>query len=78
MRAMVPQPLAVALARHTDHEPEIPLAPGLIPAMASSTTTARGGSTPSRFAAIRNVSGAGFPARCYARINATARRRRPA
>ena len=31
-------------------------------------TTAREGSTPSSFAAIKNVSGAGFPARCSASI----------
>jgi hypothetical protein len=38
------------------------------PERASSMTTARDGSTPSSLAAIKSVSGAGFPAKCSARI----------
>src|SRR5215475_2981618 len=48
--------------------PKFPLTPAWTPEMASSMTTVRIGSTQSSFAAIRNVSGAGFPANCCASI----------
>src|SRR5215831_4691267 len=47
--------------------PKLPLRPAWTPEMASSKMTARVGSTPSRCAAMRNVSGAGLPARCCSR-----------
>src|SRR5215831_12728744 len=48
--------------------PKLPLRPAWTPEMASSKMTARVVSTPGRGAAVRNVSGAGFPARCCARM----------
>ena len=65
MRAMVPKLLGIPLACDADHKAEVPVAdPASTPERASSMTTARAGSTPSSFAAIKNVSGAGFPAKC--------------
>jgi hypothetical protein len=68
MRAMLPKLLGVAFARDAAHKPEVPLAPGLDPSDSILDDDRSCGSTPSRFAAIRNVSGAGFPARCCARM----------
>ena len=68
MSAIMQQFFRIPLARDTDHKPEPPIAPALTPEMASSTTTARVGSTPNSFAAIKYVSGAGLPARCWAWI----------
>ena len=68
MRTMVLKLFGIPLARDADHKPEVPARPGLTPDMASSMTTARVGVNPSSFAAIKNVSGAGFPASCCASI----------
>ena len=69
MRAMVPKLLGVPLARDADHQAEVPVQTRpRLPEMASSTTTARVGSTPSSRAAVKNVSGAGLPAKCCAWI----------
>ena len=54
MRAMVLKLLGIPLARDADHQPEIPVKPGLD--SGDAMTTARAGSTPSRVAAIKNVS----------------------
>ena len=61
---MAPKLLGIAFARNPDHQAEVTTAPACTPAMASSITTARAGATCSIDAAVRNVSGAGFPARC--------------
>src|SRR4029453_10906415 len=69
MRAMVPKLLDVPRARDPDHQPEVPVAPGLDASDGIlDDDRARGGPPPGCCAARRKVSGAGLPARWCAWI----------
>src|SRR6516162_9109412 len=68
MRAMLLQLLGIPFARDADHKSEVPSRAGLNSGDGILDDNRSCGSTPSSFAAIKNVSGAGFPASCCAWI----------
>ena len=63
MRAMVLKLLGIPLARDTDHKSEVSISAGLDSGDGILDDDRACRFNPSSFAAIKNVSGAGFPAR---------------
>jgi hypothetical protein len=63
--AVLEQGLPLSGAVDSDDEAEVPRAPGLDSRQCVLETAASAGSTPSSLAAVRNVSGAGFPRKCF-------------